>query len=66
MSYDAPRHAEMKTNTSFFQGIADREMVVHKPVANVATLDFDKSKKGVKKAKNKIAPDSMSQVSGWN
>ena len=46
-----------------FQGIADKEMVVHKPVANVTTLDFDKAKKGVKKAKNKIAPDSMCQVS---
>ena len=38
-------------------------MIVHKPVTDVSTLNFDKAKKGVRKAKNKIAPEDMSIVS---
>ena len=38
-------------------------MIVHKPVTDVSTLNFDKAKKGVRKAKNKIAPEDISIVS---
>ena len=44
------------------KSITDRDMIVQKPLNKVADFNFDKTKKGVKKAKNKVAPENLDMV----
>lgn len=44
------------------KSISDRDMIVQKPLASVNDVNFDKSKKGVKKAKNKVTPENLDNV----
>ena len=44
------------------KSITDRDLIVQKPLANVNDVNFDKSKRGVKKAKNRLAPENLDNV----
>ena len=43
------------------KSITDKDMIVQKPV-NVDQINFDKEKRGVRRAKNKIAPENLDYV----
>ena len=44
------------------KSITDRDLIIQKPLSNVNDVNFDKTKKGVKKAKNRLAPENLDNV----
>eukprot|EP00092_Neocalanus_flemingeri_P015916 GFUD01017233.1.p1 GENE.GFUD01017233.1~~GFUD01017233.1.p1 ORF type:complete len:1724 (+),score=585.73 GFUD01017233.1:81-5252(+) len=44
------------------KSITDRDMIVQKPLSDMQDLNFDKKKRGVKRAKNRIAPENLDVV----
>jgi len=44
------------------KSITDRDLIVQKPLSSINDINFDKKKRGVKRAKNRVAPDNLDTV----
>jgi len=44
------------------KSITDKAMIIQKPLSNLQDLNLDKGKRGIKRSKNKIAPENLDTV----